>query len=691
MRTIDETGAEPTTIRILLLEDSDIDTELVSEVVARTGLPHTIKRVITRDEFQAAVERPCHDLILADYVLPGFDGLSALALAREHCPTIPFVFVSGTLGEDVAVEALKQGATDYVTKHRLDRLPVTMVRALKEAKALALRAWAEEAMRDLNATLEVRVTERTRERDRTWALSQDLLGVATFSGFFESANPAWSTVLGWSQEEVRRIPFLELVHPDDRARTLEELECLARGQRTQRFENRYRTKTGGYRWLSWTAVPEDDLIYTSARDVTDEKTQVEEVAAANRQLLAQIEERERVEATLRQMQRLEAVGQLTSGVAHDFNNLLTVVLGNIGFMERGLSDPGQIRRLGMMRQAAERGAKLTAQLLAFSRRQRLEPKSIQINDVVTGMGDLMRASIGGMVHLETRLNPDLWHALVDATQFELVVLNLAINARDAMAVGGGLTIETSNVTLSGAPSRPEEPGPGEYVLVSVSDTGTGMSDAVLAKAFEPFFTTKEVGKGSGLGLAQVFGFVKQSGGGVRIVTRVGEGTSVQVYLPRAASASLVVEIAETAFDAKAQSEVILVVDDDSAVREVTAAILQDLGYTVVEAGSGGAALDLMGHEPAPDLVLLDFAMPGMNGAEVAREVRQRRPGLPILFVTGYADTAVFDSVGRENVILKPFHPEEIAKRTRDALEARSMPPRNVVPLRAAGGRRSASV
>jgi signal transduction histidine kinase len=224
-------------------------------------------------------------------------------------------------------------------------------------------------------------------------------------------------------------------------------------------------------------------------------------------------------------------------VAHDFNNLLTVILGNITFVERAMpsADPAIAKRVGHMRTAAERGASLTAQLLAFSRKQKLAPKALDLNDAVAGMRELLQSTMGGSIRIETVLKPGLWPALVDPTQIEMIILNLAINSRDAMEVGGGLTIETNNVTITRTPSRPEEPLPGEYVELSVSDTGPGMPDEVLAKAFEPFFTTKAVGKGSGLGLAQVFGFAKQSGGGVRIDTKIGEGTSVRVYLPRAAA------------------------------------------------------------------------------------------------------------------------------------------------------------
>ena len=397
-----------------------------------------------------------------------------------------------------------------------------------------------------------------------------------------------------------------------------------------------------------------------------------ELAAANRQLLAQIEERERVESTLRQMQRLEAVGQLTSGVAHDFNNLLTVVLGNIGFLEKGLAAAGVdgrlAQRLGYMRAAAERGAKLTDQLLSFSRRQRLEPKSLDLNETVAGMHDLLQSTMGGSIRIETKLHRGLWSALVDPTQLELAVLNLAINARDAMQVGGRLAVHTENVRL-GPALYPEDPPAGDYVAICVSDTGTGMTEEVRAKVFEPFFTTKEIGKGSGLGLSQVLGFAKQSGGGVRIESTVGEGTAVHIYLPRTkAKAAGESRSTATAAAAKgARDAYILLVDDDHAVREVTSTMLRDLGYSVVEAGSGGAALDILAREPAIDLLIIDFAMPGMSGAEVARQARAKRPALPILFITGFADRAALAGVSETHIIGKPFVNDELATKLRSVL------------------------
>ena len=396
-----------------------------------------------------------------------------------------------------------------------------------------------------------------------------------------------------------------------------------------------------------------------------------ELAAANRQLLGQIEERERVESTLRQMQRLEAVGQLTSGVAHDFNNLLTVVLGNIVFMERGLRDAGidgkLAQRLNYMRVAAERGAKLTDQLLAFSRRQRLEPKALDLNEIIAGMRDLLQSTMGGSIRIETRQENSSAPALVDPTQLELAVLNLAINARDAMELAGNLAVETANVTL-GPPQSPEEPPAGDYVSVCVSDNGSGMPDEVRRKAFEPFFTTKEVGKGSGLGLSQVLGFAKQSGGGVRIHSRPGHGTSVFIYLPRTQlQPTAEREQASDVSDNQVGSAHILLVDDDNGVREVTAAMLRNLGYEVLEAGSGGAALDLLQHQPNIDLLLVDFAMPGMSGADVARSAHSSKPALPTLFITGYADHRALRGVSESRIIGKPFTPDELAFKVRAAL------------------------
>jgi CheY-like chemotaxis protein len=347
------------------------------------------------------------------------------------------------------------------------------------------------------------------------------------------------------------------------------------------------------------------------------------------------------------------------------------VLGNINFLAKDFERNGingeMSQRLGYMRTAAERGAKLTDHLLSFSRRQRLEPKVLDLNESVAGMHELLQSTIGGSIRIDTRLSTKLWPALVDPTQLELAVLNLAINARDAMQVGGMLTVSTRNVWFESS-SSPEEPLAGSYVEVCVTDTGSGMTDEVRAKVFEPFFTTKEVGKGSGLGLSQVLGFAKQSGGGVRIRSKLGAGTSVCIYLPRAnAKAPAPTQQPPARQDATRVGAKLLLVDDDNSVRDVTAAMLRDMGYYVLEAGSGGAALETIDVENDIDLVILDFAMPGMSGTEVARHVQARRPGLPIVFVTGFAERGKLVGINDRHIVSKPFLTHELADKVRLAL------------------------
>lgn len=529
---------------------------------------------------------------------------------------------------------------------------------------------ATEALQRLNEMLGERVERRTRERDRTWELSRDLLAVMHFDTSPVALNPAWAETLGWTRENLMSEPMWKLIHPSDVDATLAEANNVAAGNVSSRFVNRMRHANGDYHWLSWTIVPDSGLMYGSARDITSERMAVEELAATNQRLREQIEERERVEATLQQMQRLEAVGQLTAGVAHDFNNLLTVILTSTSFLIRDL-DSGNLQkapsRLQNIREAGERGAKLTAQLLAFSRRQRLAPEPVNLNDTVLGMLELLQSTLGGSIWIETRTAEDVWYALVDPTQIELIILNLAINARDAMGMSGTLRLATFNERIDDLPVRPEDPEPGHYAVLSVQDSGSGMTDEVLAKAFEPFFTTKEVGKGSGLGLAQVFGFAKQSGGGARIFTEVGVGTTVNVYLPcvrEGLNQACAVDIEPDRTLSDGRQHTVLLVDDDASVREVTALMLDTFGYQVIEADSASAALKLL--DETVDLLLADFAMPGMNGGELAELVRQSYPALPIVFVTGYAEIEGF-ACNDTLIVQKPYRGDELAEKLSQAL------------------------
>ena len=411
------------------------------------------------------------------------------------------------------------------------------------------------------------------------------------------------------------------------------------------------------------------------------ETKIEErtrdLAAANDRLTAEIAERERAEARLVQAQKMEAVGQLTGGLAHDFNNLLTAVVGSLDLLLRRTDDEKLRRLASNALQAAERGAQLTAQLLAFSRRQRLTPTPISPNEIVSGMGDLLARTIGPHVRVETQLDPNLWQAMADRTQIEVMILNLAINARDAMPGGGRLTIATRNLDRM-PPELGTELSPGDYVAIAVSDTGTGMSPAVLAKAFEPFFTTKEQGKGTGLGLSQLYGFAKQSGGTARIDSVEGQGTTVTIYLPRTHAVSAAPEPAM--LEPKTREPLpILLVDDDDGVRTVAAAILEEVGYKVTAVGGGAAALHALETETFA-LLLTDVAMPGMNGVELAQRVRSARPELPILFASGYADLQMFgEELSHEVVLKKPYRIADLAGRLEAALSERRT--NNVVDLR----------
>jgi signal transduction histidine kinase/ActR/RegA family two-component response regulator len=378
-------------------------------------------------------------------------------------------------------------------------------------------------------------------------------------------------------------------------------------------------------------------------------------------LLQQISERERAEGALRQAQRIEAIGQLTGGVAHDFNNLLTVVLGNVDILQRRTAkDENRVlaNRLSAIRAAAERGATLTGHLLAFARRQPLMPKAIDLNGMIEGMRALLDSALGGRTHVKLCLADDLWHAMADQSQIEMVVLNLVINARDAMPDGGIITIGTANHRRT-EKSGPDGSPPGDYVAITVRDTGTGMSPEVLLRVFEPFFTTKAPGSGSGLGLSQVFGTARQSGGEVRVETEINRGTTVTVDLPRATMIPVRAQAVRRDIGLKSTDATILLVDDDDPVRAVTAAMLRDLGYTVRDVASGEAALAILAQDVGTDILLTDLVMPGMNGSQLAAAARAGREDLPIVFISGYADLIGEALTTKDRLIRKPFSADDL--------------------------------
>lgn len=402
----------------------------------------------------------------------------------------------------------------------------------------------------------------------------------------------------------------------------------------------------------------------------------------------EVKERTRAEDALRQVQKMEAIGQLTGGIAHDFNNLLTIVIGGLDSIERHLTAvpeseaTARIRRSRIMSlEGARRAATLTSRLLAFSRRQPLDPKAIEVNRLIVGLADLLQRSLGETIALETVSGAGLWRAMVDASQLENSILNLALNARDAMPSGGKLTIETSNAFLDEEyiSKISEFLQPGQYVQIAVCDTGIGMTDEVLQKAFEPFFTTKETGKGTGLGLSQVHGFVRQSGGHVRIYSEVGQGTTVKLYLPRAAEDVIGLHnvYCHTAGGVIGGSERILVVEDDESLREFSTGALIELGYRVIYAKSAPRALELLERDTRIDLLFTDVVLPdGMNGRQLADEARRRRPDLRVLYTTGYTRNAIVHHGRLDpgiNFIEKPFTFEQLARRVRAVLDSGAVP------------------
>ncbi|MFC1456607.1 PAS domain-containing protein [Microvirga arabica] len=528
---------------------------------------------------------------------------------------------------------------------------------------LAERRRAEQALRSLNDTLEAQVAARTADRDRMWRLSTDVMLVAGFDGTITATNPAWTTLLGWREEELLDSNFFDLVHPDDLESTRAEAGNLSQGLTTLRFDNRYRHKDGSYRWLSWIAVPDVDLIHAVGRDVTAEKQQAE--------TLRQTEE------ALRQAQKMEAVGQLTGGIAHDFNNLLTGIVGSLDLMQTRIAQ-GRTEAVERYAKAAmssaQRAAALTHRLLAFARRQPLAPKTVDTNKLVVSMEDLLRRTLGEAIQMEFVTAGDLWLTRCDPHQLESAILNLAINARDAMPGGGKLTIETCNTHLDRAYAT-LHPGvrPGQYVCVAVTDTGTGMPPDVIERAFDPFFTTKPLGQGTGLGLSMIYGFAQQSEGHARIYSEVDQGTTVKIYLPR--FNGVVEEEAETAGLADAPrseaGETVLVVEDEPVVRDLIVDVLKDLGYQALEAVDGPSGLKMLQSPRRIDLLVTDVGLPGMNGRQLADQAREHRPDLKVLFITGYAENAAVASGFLEQgmeMITKPFAVEALAIRIREMIE-----------------------
>ncbi len=852
----------PQPLQILLLEDSAFDAELLQEALLASYPRARLELVGDGASFAAALERGGIDIILSDHELGGYSGTEALALARERAPEVPFIFVSGVIGEDNAVELLKRGARDYVSKGRLSRLASVLDRAMREVAERQARAAAE---RDLRAAKEEaeHLTAELAERVREVEAGQARLRAATDAG----GLGVWHLDLvrneliasghckrNFGREEDQPFSYEELlaaVHPDDRQRMLAAMAHTIASAEDYRIEYRIVRPDGQLAWVrvmgrleknaagrpvsiagisqeitdtmlslrraelldyldrevygvipdpreiayraaealgraldvsragyglvdrkaetitierDWNApgirtlagvlsfrdygsyiddlkrgetvvfadarrdprtrenfealiaisaqsvinmpVSEEGglvallyLNHASARHWTvEELSLIRDVAHRTRHaverrrveqklhalansLERKVQERTaelmKSEAELRQSQKMEAVGQLTGGLAHDFNNILGAISGALELLRRNLGpDSPGIRYVDIGQNAAKRAAALTHRLLAFSRRQTLEPKVLKVHPLIAGFDELVRRTIGPQITLDVIAGELVWPVQADPGQLENALLNLCINARDAMPDGGRLVIEVANRTVDGPVSSEDDISPGQYVSISVSDNGTGMPADVMARAFDPFFTTKPLGVGTGLGLSMVYGFARQSGGQVRIYSEVGAGTTVCIYLPRYEGTDLPVEDAGTPVapvGPVGRGETILVVDDEAPVRLLMVEMLREMGFQVLEAEDGPRALEVLKSQPDVALLVTDVGLPGgMNGRQVADAARDLDPALRVLFVTGYAESAVLSHghlpAGMQ-VLTKPFELQVFSQRIQALMQS----------------------
>jgi len=720
-------GGRPAALRVLIVEDSRFDAELLTEALEAVR-PDT-ECTLVKDEpaFVQVLSQQRFDVILSDFELPGFSGEKALRIARELAPDVPFIFVSGVIGEDNAVELLKRGATDYVSKSRLARLPVVLDRALKEAAGRHALGQTEHSLRvahaaaqrvELQRVLLIELSDSIRELDDIGEIAYT--GAATLARHLNVTRAGYGLVDAKAETiQVERdwhAPGLTSLAGSYQFRDYGNfIDELKQGRSVAIADASTDVRTQGnlaalqrldiVALLNIPLMEEGTLIglmyinHSGVRDWTAEELDfVQDVAARLRSVIArreaqialqnfasslerQVEERaaelEAAKEQLRQSQKLEAVGQLTGGIAHDFNNLLGAISGALELMRRQgehTLSPNLKRYIGIAQGATQRAASLTHRLLAFSRRQTLEAKLLRLNGVIAGMEELVRRTVGPTISLEVAADPALWNVFVDEGQFENALLNLCINARDAMPDGGTLTIRTSNRTLDARSAGTDGLQPGEYVAVSVTDTGVGMPPEVAALAFDPFYTTKPLGQGTGLGLSMIYGFAKQSGGRVSIQSKVGVGTTVCMELPRSDLAPADTE--DTMVPAAApradHGETVLVVDDEPALRMLIVEVMQELGYTTLEAGDGVEALHWLRSGRRIDLLVTDVGMPGgMNGRQVADAGRGLRPGLRVLFITGYAEGSMLDQQSFDTdmqVLTKPFEMDTLARRVKALIE-----------------------
>jgi PAS domain S-box-containing protein len=649
-------------LRVLHLEDDRIHADLARALLAEEGIACTMELVASEADFTAALAGGEIDLVLADYTLPGFDGMKALALVRERFPELPFIFLTGTMGEEIAIDSLKRGATDYILKGRLSRLAPAVRRALAEVDERAERRRAEEALR--------RSEEETRRMDRELMESERKFRTAfedaavgmCLTGLdcrFLVVNRSLCAMLGYTMEELSALDWLEVTHPHDREKCQQWSDTiLAGGDHASSMEKRYLHKDGRLVWgLVTKVLLRDDggaplYFINQVQDVTELKN---------------------LENQLRHSQKMEAIGTLTGGIAHDFNNILTAIIGYGSLLEMSLEGNETLREyVSYILSAADRAASLTQSLLAFGRKQAMEQRVVDLNGIVQGVEKFLLRLLREDVELRTTIGGEPCMVLVDSGQIEQVLMNLSTNARDAMPGGGKLAVATSMTVLDREFVATHGYGaPGRYALLTVTDTGKGMDEQTKNRIFEPFFTTKELGKGTGLGLSMAYGIVKSHNGYITCYSEPGAGTTFRVYLP-AVDALADSLPAPAAAIIPGGTETILVAEDDEQVRMLTHKLLESFGYTVVEARDGNDALgQFAARRESIRLVLLDVIMPGKNGREVYEEMKNTAPGLKVIFTSGYS-ADIFQQWELCDAdyafISKPAPPAELLHKIRDVLD-----------------------
>ncbi len=636
-------------VHVLHLEDDPADAELVHTTLWSAGMACRITCARSRAEFDKALSTGKFDIILADYLLPGYDGVSALRLAQERCPDVPFIFVSGTMGEDAAIEGLTQGATDYVLKQKLSRLVPAVRRALHEAENRRERKRSEEELFRANKRWE-----------RTFDAVPDLIAILDNDFKIVQANKAMASRLGRSPEECVGQVCYKAVHGTGSPPSFCPHTHTLRDRREHMSE------------VSEEGLGGDFVVSTSPiYDVKGEMVGSVHVARDITERKRAEEENRRLEILLHQAQKMEAIGTLAGGIAHDFNNLLTVMTGYGTLLKMRLDEADPLGAyVDEIVSASEKAATLTRSLLAFSREQPIHPNPLRINDVIKGTEKLLRRLIAEDITLNIRLAPDDIVIMADATHIDQILFNLATNARDAMPKGGTLSIETRLVEFDREFIQSHGFGePGKYALLSVSDTGIGMDEKTKAQIFDPFFTTKEVGKGTGLGLSTAYGIVRQHNGYISVDSGPDAGTTFHIYLP--AIAATAKEEQPVSLPAKRGRETILVAEDNAGVRSFIRDVLTQYGYEIVEAADGEEAVHQFEKQSDIDLLILDSVMPKMGGIEVYDEISKRKPGMKVLFMSGYTrDSVLPGGLGERefDLISKPLSPKSLLEKTREVLD-----------------------